>query len=63
MNHTVVPVVPRSHLGSTILELLPSFPRPSELRRARGILAMTGTTSGKFLCSSELGTVGSTLTI
>ena len=37
VNHTVVPVVPRSHLGSTILEPLPSFPRPSELGRARGM--------------------------
>ena len=50
MNHTVVPVVP-------------SFPRPSELGRTKGISAMTGTASGKFSRPSELGTVGSTLTV
>ena len=63
VNYTVVPVVPRSHLGSTISEPLLSLPHPSELRRTRGISAMTGTASRKFSHPSELGTIGSTLTI
>ena len=63
VNHTVVPVLPRSHFVSAISEPLLSFPCPSELGRTRGISAMIGTASGKFSCPSELGTVGSTLTV
>ena len=52
-----------STVNHTVVLVVPSFPHPSELGRARGISAMTGTASRKFSCPSELGTVGSTLTV